>query len=108
MNILMELTTPMRVTASRNIEGTLSAALHTVSLALPNGTQDILLGSDGEIHHAERTLEAGTYLVTISIDTYELWDVPFEYSGLIEVSWNSTVASEMQTWSDVKTLYHSR
>ena len=86
ISVLLDVTSPTRISAVRNIEGMLSPSLHTVSLTLPDGTTHILLGSTAT-DSAEQLLKPGVHRVTFSIETDELWDIPFSYSGSVEVNW---------------------
>ncbi len=106
ISVLLELTTPTRISAIRSVEGMLSSELHTVVLTLPDGATDVLLGSDPEVNNAERMLSAGIHRITFSIETDSVWNVPFSYSGLVEVNWDGPVGLERQTWGGVKSMYH--
>ena len=106
ISVLLELTTPTRISAIRSVEGMFSPGLHTVLLTLPGGATDILLGSDSEANSAERLLSAGIYRVTFSIETNGTWDDPFGYTGLVEVTWGNPVGQATQTWGGMKSMYH--
>ena len=106
ISVLLELTTPTRISAIRSVEGMFSPALHTVLLTMADGTIDVLLGPDAEVNSAERMLSAGIHRITFSIETDSVWETPFSYSGLVEVNWDGPVGLERQTWGGVKSMYH--
>ena len=108
ISALLRVTTPTRLSAIRSVEGMLSPALHTVLLTLPDGTTDILLGSDHEANSAERMLSEGIHRITFSIVTDSIWYPPFSYTGLVEVNWDIPVGQETQSWGSMKSMYHGR
>ena len=105
ITILLDVTTPTRITAVRTVDGMLSPSLHTVSVTYPDGSTDILLGSDTETDSAERLLGSGVHRVTFSIETDASWDIPFSYSGFVEVNWANPVGQDTPTWGGLKCLY---
>ena len=107
ITVLLNVTTPSLLTAARTADGIYSPSVHTVSLALPDGTQDMLLGPDPDTHSAERLLEIGQYRVTFSAESDWVWSIPFSYSGFVEVNWSAVVGQDAQSWDQIKSLYRS-
>jgi len=104
--VLLEVTTPTPLTAARTAEGIISPSAHTVTLTLPDGTSDILLGPDHDTDSAERMLGLGLNRVTFSIfyDS-QLSSIPLSYSGFVEVNWGGAVGQDARTWGEIKCLY---
>lgn len=108
ITVLLDVTTPTHLTAARTAEGIFSPSAHTVTLTLPDGTSDILLGSDLDIDSAERLLGLGLYRVTYSVESDRVWSIPFSYSGFVEVNWGGAVGQDARTWGEIKCLYRSQ
>ncbi len=102
---LYRLTTPTLLTATRNVQGLGEYSSHSIVLTDAGGTEDVLLGADGEENSTERFLEPGTYRVTIDISGSENPSYPFETSGFWVVNWEGTVATERGSWDAVKAIY---
>jgi len=105
ISVLLHVMTPNLITATRAAEGIYTPSAHTVTVTLPDGSSDILLGSDPGIDNAERLLGPGIYRVTFSIDSDWSWSIPFSYSGLVEVNWGDTVGQDTRPWGQIKSLY---
>jgi hypothetical protein len=105
ITVLLSLTEPTQITATRTVNGMLLSPLHTVSLTLPDGSTDDMLAVDSEMDSATRLLDPGVHRVTFSIDANAVWDIPFSYSGLVEVNWEAPVGQDTQTWGRLKSLY---
>ena len=105
--MLLDVTTPTRITADRTAEGIYSPSTHVVTLMLPDGTSDILLGPDLASDSAERLLGLGLHRVTFSVESDCVWNIPFSYSGFVEVNWEGAVGQDAPTWGDIKCMYRS-
>ncbi len=108
ITVLLDVTTPTWITATRTAEGIYSSSLHTVTLTLPDGASDILLGPDLNTDSAERLLGQGLYRVAFSVGSDWVWSIPFSYSGFVEVTWGEVVGQDTTTWGDIKRMYRSR
>lgn len=108
ITVLLDVTTPTWITAARTAEGIYSPSAHTVTLTLPDGTSEILLGPDLDTDSAERLLGLGLFRVTFSIESDWVWSIPFSYSGFVEVNWNGGTGQDAPTWGDIKCMYRSQ
>lgn len=107
LSVLLELTTPTVISATRSAEGLFSPALHTVIVTLPSGATEVLLGADDESNSVEGLLGAGIHRITFSIETDSTWDAPFSYTGLVEVNWDNPLAQDSLTWGGIKSYYQA-
>jgi len=105
ISALIQLTTPTRVSAIRTVEGVFSPELHTVILTFPDGTTEVLLGSNSPADSAERFLNAGIYRITFSVASGSQWPAPLSYTGIVEVNWDHPVEQSTMTWGEVKSSY---
>ena len=105
ITVRLELTTTTRVSALRTLEGLWSPAWFTVTVTMPDGSEDVMLGPDPAIGTAERTLAPGTYRVTFFVEADTTEEIPFSHTSLVEVSWGDPVAVEAHTWGAIKSLY---
>ena len=105
ITVLLDVTTPTLLTANRTAEGIYLPSAHTVSVTLPDGTTDFLLGPDNASDSAERLLGLGLHQVTFSLESDWVWHNPFSYSGFVEVNWEGTVGLDARTWGEIKGLY---
>jgi hypothetical protein len=107
ITVLLEVTSsPAPLTAARTVEGFFPPSAHTVTLTLPDGTSDILLGPDHDTDSAERMLGLGLNRVTFSISyDSQFWSIPLSYSGFVEVNWGGAVGQDARTWGEIKCLY---
>ncbi len=105
ISVLISLSTPTIIHASRTVSGDVSTNLHTVTALLQDGSTEVLLGEDGTVNSREILLSPGIVRLTFSIDSFSTLAFPFGYSGLVEVRWDNTTGASTQSWDRIKSLY---
>ena len=99
--------TPTEVTASRafdsgavHLEG-----IHDVLLTAPDGSVTSLFGSDPTAASGTRLLEPGTWQIAIAVQAILTDQNLMEYTGALQVDWNTPVRESGAAWGSVKSLY---
>jgi hypothetical protein len=106
-NCLVQLTSPTRLVAGRDVNGFMLANYeHSVQLTYPDESNEVLLGPDWLVTEVERLLTPGNYRVSITVFASHHGYHPLDYNASVQVDWETNVALPALTWGAVKSLYH--